>query len=732
MKLLLPRAASLAAAALLSLLPAPAARAQEPAFDVDALLDVIGGSGSGTTVQFLGGASAFLPERALDDGSRERRERTKDRVWVVIEKDGEEVIRWKCQVRPLLAVFHRVAPVGTPSASTLSEAGDYTIKALYDDEPIAAVPFAAKLVQSGDPFDPKTSLEVEAPMLRWGQLRFTNPGGDRRHVEVGLRLRGGEFELGPKERLDVEIREAGRVIYSCGQIGTGALRGHGRWIRFRQQVTFPRSQGGAAIQLSDFLKKDGDYQVVVRHGDDVLRAYGYRVEEGKAVPHARSAFDHRPRAEYLLPRVPTDLEGRGTLELTWMEPLDPASLASTGENAAAAMPAAATRARWKPVAVAPARAPELVVTDVAARVDAHLAAGKDIIAYGTGAVRGVAYLRCGEDREVTFEGGTDVSSKVFFVCGPRLVLVKNRQVLIHDTRSSVTREVPLEDVHLAKVPSEFTKGRTIDADGMLVAVLCDPTKTSDRRSVKVIDLSGDEPRIIALGLPDAEPSHLAAVAVDAAGGAVVVTSDRQKALFSAPIAADATFRRLDLSAHDGIPRDCAPVVRGGLAAVFDASGTRKLRLVDLDSGEVRTVAPLAKAERWFDFDGSTVALATSESNGGEYRVVRGPADGGTAPPAGSGDDVGSGKLGFGTRTTLAGDGLLFVSGSGKGGVGSSEFLHVTAGDAWTTVTRTGAPLHGVDVIAGEFLVAFKTGKARDARVGYVLLGEGTTPEMLAR
>lgn len=261
---------------------------------------------------------------------------------------------------------------------------------------------------------------------------------------------------------------------------------------------------------------------------------------------------------------------------------------------------------------------------------------------------------------------------------PKLVLVKGKQVVVYDAESRTHVEIPLDEVTLASSPRGLFKGGPIAADGV-----------------------------------------------------VVVGSDRKNGIFTAPVSPGADFQFHDLSGHDGFPKDCAPIVRNGQAAVFDSTGTRKLRLVNLATGAVRSVAPLAKAERWFAFDGERVALAGNESNGSDCRVLMGKAEG-SAPtaPGGSGDAFGSGKLGYGQSVAMTQGGLVFTAGTGKSGIGSSEVLYVTDGAQWKAALMGDAKVPAVDVVLGEHMVAFKTGKSRDAKVAYVLLGNGSKPDDL--
>lgn len=704
--------------ALTALPLAAAAAAQTPCVDTNQLLDTIKTINGGTRFLFTGGRGAFFPEEVFYDG----RSLTKDKnqAYLVLGKGGEEIERWTMLVEKSIGVFCRYRTVGRPSSYEFTAPGDYTLSVAIDDKTLTSVPFSLQLQASGDPFDPKTTAVTDSALMHWAQLRVLDPKSSGANVEVLFWLRGDEFDVPAKESIEVFIENQGQKVYRVGALPGGAMPKGGDWAKFTKSVQYRKEQGSGLVKLSEFTKRDGDYRIVLRHGVKALKAYPFVIEGGKVVAHARSAFGHQPGTRFLLPRVVGGRESGQFVDVTWIEPA--ADGAPEPEAAAVAGPSAASRAAWMPAPAAPERATEIRLTDISSRVDAHIAAGDGIVAYGTGAGSGVAYLRVGEDTEMTFVGGSDASSKVFFVCGKKLVLIKGRGLVIHDTETGSNFEVPESIVTLPRTPSDITKGRHVDADGMLVAVICNPAKVTDGRTVKVLDLTGPEPSVIALGFPEAEPNELVSIAVDAAGGQVVVGNDRQNALFAAPIAAGAPFNKLDLSAHDGLPKDCAPIVRGGFAAVFDTTGTRKLRLVDLETGAIQTVGPLAKAQQWFAFDGARIALAGNTSYGSSYAVLVGTKDGGVSAPAGSGDSVKSGKNGYGQRVALSESGIVFVSGEGKGGISNDEVLFTTDGSDWHSVLHAGAPLKAVDVTAGQHLMAFKTGKSRDARIGYVLLG----------
>ena len=712
--------------ALACALPIPTALAQAPCADARALLDALSIPKGGDRLMFVGGYGAFFPEDAHYDGSARM---GKDfRCHLVIDRAGQEVGRWPMLVQPASKVFQRFQPFGASPVLQVTGPGTFTMSVEFNGEDVASVPFEIAAQASGDPFDPATTYSIDADLCDWAQL-VVRHGGSQESISASFRLRGLDLAAHAGKDMEVTVERQGRVVYAGGSIGRTALGDGVNWQTFNKQLRYPDQKGGGFLPASEFTKVDGTYRLVVRCEGRAVRAWEFTVQGNTIQPHARSSFDHAPRTDYLLSRAVLP-ENEGYESLFWLEPLaDPA--AAPEAIPASAPVSAAARALWKPTVAAPARAPRVVVTDIAARVDAHIAAGDGVVAYGTGPNTGVAYVMCGDDVERSIPAGAEFSSKAFFFAGKKLVLVRKNEVCVFDTESGLLTELPADQVWLSRSPYAALKGRHIVFDGNLVAVLCDPKKTSDRRVAKVIDLSGAEPRIIGLGFPDATPSELVSIAVDAEGGRLVLASARKDCLFHAPLAEDAQFAKVGLSGHDSIDRSCAPIVRRGVAATFDATGSRKLRLVDLDAGTVRTLCGMGKSLRYFDFDGDRVALASDVSHGSSYEVRVGDASGQPAAPAGAGESAKYGKAGYAQRVALYGSDLVFASGSGAGGIGKDEVLLGTDGKAWHEVERGGAPLPAVDVTLGQHVLAFKTGKSRDARIGYVLLGKGMGPAGLS-
>ncbi|MEM1447618.1 MAG: hypothetical protein AAF957_08260 [Planctomycetota bacterium] len=710
----------------LSAIAPPIAHAQSPCADARALLDAVSAPRAGKRILFTGGFGAFFPADSHNDGSAKSRQSF--RCQMTLDRAGEEVGRWPLLVQGEGKVFQRFQAFGGSPIHELTEGGEYVLSVEFDGDDVTSVPFRVEARTSGDPFDPATTYVVDSDLGRWAQIVVSHASA-RPTVSVAFRLRGEDLGLAEGDDLDLTVERRGRVVYDGGRLG--AITDASGSRTYTKQLRYPDTQGGAFLPLDDFTKVDGTYRVVLRSGGEAVRAWDYVVENGALRPHARSSFEHAPRSDYLLSRVCLPENG-GHEDLVWLEPVvDPAAdpVFDTGALRAVAA-SAATRALWKPTTPAPERSPRVVVTEVAARVDAHIAAGDGVVAYGTGPVSGVAFLRCEDGVERSIPDGASFSSTAFFVCGRKIVLVERTEIAVHDTESGTLTRIPAEDVSLARTPSDPLKGAPIAADRNLVAVLCSPDEVGDRRVVKVIDLSGDSPRIIDLGFPDATPRELSSIAVDASGGTVVIGSDRKHCLFVAPIAEDADFVSIDLSQHDGFTKNCAPIVRAGVAAVFDATGTRKLRLVDLQSGSVRTLCGLGKSLRYFDFDGERVALASDVSYGSSFEVRVGPVDGQPTAPAGAGESARHGKVGYAQRVALTAEGLVFASGDGRSGISRDEVLLVTDGASWHEVRGGDGPLPAVDVTLGEHVIAFKTGKSRDARVGYVLLGRGMVADGL--
>jgi hypothetical protein len=700
------------------------ARAQTPTIEYSSLLR---GFSMGHETRRLGFQrlwGAFFPEESINRGQANG---PAQEAFLVIKRGGSEVYRNPFYVGAWHTVWTEVRPTGTAINFVFEEPGDYSYGIELDGKTIAEVPFTLTMKGSGDPFNPVKMGFVDGPWSKLAYLSLPEKSNPEKLPTFAFWDRAGVLAGGKNVRVRMEVRQDGDTVFvSRPAVVSGDKNGTG-WKEFKLNFDFLKADGGGAAPLKAVTKKDGTYQVILFHDDQPWKLFRFEVASGAMVPHARSAWGYEPHTDFLVGRTPDKSEAAAH-DLIWMEVESAEALAAAVNKAAAPVAAAsaADRAAWVATPTSPAsRAAKLTLTSANARMDAGLAVGDDIIAWATGSIKGVSWMRVGEDTEHTLPGGQDFHSKHFFVCGKKIVMLRGAQVVVFDTETETLSEIPETEVSVAKSFLDNYKGNKIAADGFLVATLSDPKKVDDRVIAKVVDVSGPAPRVIALKNTELAVGDIDSIAVDAATGKVAMGSNRSSALFVADVAPRAVFERLDLSSIDGYGRDATPMLKGGWLTYFDDSGSKpKLRLIELATKRTQTLPAIGKSYRCYAVTASKLAFATTESRGSEYAIAIGAPGQRAGYPEGAGTSLAgtSAMVGYGSSVAIAGN-LVFIAGQGKSGVGSGEFLQVSDGTGWKTILGSdGKPLPAVDVVASGRLVAFKTGKRNDTKVGYMVLG----------
>lgn len=668
---------------------------------------------------------AFLPPECIYDG----RDLIKDvnQTWAVLRRAGNstELGRWPLLAEKAPTVFSSLRVVGGGIEFNFERPGDYVLSIQIDDDPFGQLPFEVSFVESDDPFNPARKTYVtDGPYKTLSMLTLPDTGAPGEVPFVRVWTRGGIYnKSGDNESLALTIEQNGLLVYTTNETVLRAIDHDSTWRAQDFSLKFPKGQGGGPVKTANLLSNDGTYEVIVRRQGEVERVWRFDVAGGKVVPIPRQELGYQPHFDYLMGRWPGS-DSLKQSDLYWMEALgaeDAVAAASSGP-AAVAGPTDADRAGWVvKSSQAPASGFELTVTSVATRMDSGIAVGPDIIAFGTGSNTGVSWLKVGEESERTIPGGQEASASLFAVCGSKIVLTKRNQVLVYDTTTESMTTIPEEDIYLWRTSGGQYAANFFRADGHLVATLNNPTKVSDRAQVKVIDVSGPEPRIIALHGPDFPPGDINSVAVDAKSGRVAFGSQKQQGIFHAPVAPGAPFTKVDLAAYDSFGRSCQLVLDGSRALYFDAAGAQKLRLVDLDKNQIGVGGQLLNERRYYDIRDGVLGFASDQSRGSGAAVAVGRFGEQLAFPPGTGED----DFGLGQSVAVSEKGLVFVAGDGKGGVGSGEVLYVTDGTAWRPVAGPdGAAIPAVDVVAGPSVIAFKTGKANNTRVAYAVVGTG--------
>ena len=239
----------------------------------------------------------------------------------------------------------------------------------------------------------------------------------------------------------------------------------------------------------------------------------------------------------------------------------------------------------------------IVKTNIALRHDADLECGDDLIAFGTDTIVGVSYIV----PSLAPTAGTPVpdndlySSKAFSVGGDTIFLVGSNavptasggsetgplmfQVSVFDVpTAAITHTFPATDLRLANIPVGTDSAGHIRADGDYCAVRCDQNEVTDGKVLKVIDVSGAAPALIAFDVNPAETGFaLEQVDVDAATKTVVAVADDTFFIYNidTPTAAP-----VQIAAPDGIG-DTQIEISGNYIIAADDQGYERAILVDI-------------------------------------------------------------------------------------------------------------------------------------------------------
>ena len=611
---------------------------------------------SGYLVAFLPGDKTYDPNNVARSGGH--------RLWASIRKDGKEIGKSAFHVQRFNKVFSRayacpdsakLQKEGFSQDIKLSGSGRYELVFYLNEDALTRISFDAELVQSGDPFNPGSTAHVDGP---WKDLARLVSMFGREDPQVSFEMWAKRREKG-SDQYEVKVKHEGDVV----AVGRKRSVSSKNWGKLNFGLTYSRGLGRGVYRRSHLLKKDGRYDVVVTKSGKPYGVWSFVAKGGKVVPHARQALGYKPHGDWLMPRG-MDLEKHNGWAFDWMLRSD-AKTATARANAAPAaaktIPASVRKA-WV-VAAKPATAKSApVLTTCTTRGDAAIAVGDGVIAFGTGGYSGVAWMRCSDGRTQSVPNGQDLLAKVLGACGSKFVFIdKKKRIAVFDTDSGKLETLPETTMQLERVFGGPNKAAPIACSGRLAFVVNDPTKVTDRRIFKVLDLSSDAPRIYNLRNVDGLlPRDVSDVAIDAVRGQVAIASKRKAKIWTANIADGATLREHDLSGNDGV--STMPIVlRAGRVEYRDDASRHLARSLDVSSGKITaSTAPLAEFTR--------------------------------------------------SQSWAFGGGSVFRAGTGS--IGSGEVLELFDGKAWTKVSGPSTTaIAASDVVAGPGLIAFKHGKS---------------------
>ncbi|MBN2448402.1 MAG: hypothetical protein JXO22_16870 [Phycisphaerae bacterium] len=382
----------------------------------------------------------------------------------------------------------------------------------------------------------------------------------------------------------------------------------------------------------------------------------------------------------------------------------------------------------------------IVKTGISMRHDAALRCGTDLIAFGTGygdsSIIGVSYII----PSTAPTAGTPVTNTELYACkgfavgGHTIFLAGSNtaslafQVSVFDALTgTMLKTFDAEEIRLGGIPVGADDPGHMQADGNYCVVICDENEVTDGKIIKVIDVSGAEPALIAFDQNPVDYNNMVdQVAVDAATGTVVV-------------AADDTFFVYDIAAPDVAPTQIAAPngigdvqmqMNGSYVIALDDQSYPQAMLVDLAGA---SIIQLPDGEGTFDLDIGSQTFAfyadydSDDSSGGSQRAAVGTVPGPGFSKAAmddyiDGSTTNNGLVGYaGSLCVVPDDSYVFLGG---------WYLQYSTGGASFVVPADpeGADTYGTpawDVDCSAKLVGFKTATTRsdntETTVGYIIL-----------
>jgi hypothetical protein len=318
----------------------------------------------------------------------------------------------------------------------------------------------------------------------------------------------------------------------------------------------------------------------------------------------------------------------------------------------------------------------------------------------------------------------------FAVAGNKIALVSNFLITIFDTATESATAIGEEQIRLVNTPSGIYSQGHPTADGPYIACRNDPS-SNDGNMVVVIDVTDDVPVILSFTTdPETSVSH---IAVDAAAGQLAAAAGDSFYIYDIndPAAAPVVY---DTSDVGGIG-DNIFTLDGGFIFYEDDEAFGNATFLDTTDGSITQLTENPAAGEQCHNGGIFTYMVdrdSEDSNGNDSRGGIGTVPGPSAALAGDtpidGSTTNNGFHGWSQAcSVMPGGALAFLS--GKGSIGSGEFLQVSTGGGFSLIVDPDGSspygLPGTDVVTSGTLVGFKTGAGTTAgsstKVGYIIL-----------
>lgn len=382
------------------------------------------------------------------------------------------------------------------------------------------------------------------------------------------------------------------------------------------------------------------------------------------------------------------------------------------------------------VSIYPQRgASKIVKTGIAVNYRARIAVGDSIIAYGTGPVKGVDYIKAGDAKGQGIPGGENFSNNSFAtLSGDRIVLTKTDDFSLHLFDAKTGKISEISGVKLKAIGGSMRYGGAIQADGDFLIAL---TESAQGDQITIIDFSGNAP-VVTNYKNWKQNNYLKQMAIDAESGWAAVQGSEEMAAFMFK-SGDGKPLVHGFKDKGGAETDQMKI-DGEILYYFGAKSTKSnLFQMNLRTGEIKQVGEFPAAPSVGANDGTVAYFLdrdAKDKNGTEARLAV-MKKGGTPVVAAptdrfiDGSTKNNGIIGFGNMIAVTPDGkYVFIAGNES--VGRTEILQYYDGAGVKLVNdgisaTSPKALPGSDIVANSSLVAFKIGTDNNTSLAYIKL-----------
>ena len=693
------------------------AQRPRPVMDFTSVLNTLDVSESDGQLEFNSKANlfaAFVPKNSLVD--------------VAFRKIGEpvELHSTLLDMKEHYGKFVSAKPVEFLDETKLVEPGDYLVTYRCNNVPVTRLRVSLT-VQDG-------VYRLNGPWQNWAQLRtpLSRSGQDTPQFVCWLRNETGNPDA--PQKYSFQIRKNDELVYEAEDAEVSSTQ----WQPVIRKFRFPLNIGGNLVTPIEFFNREGEFTIQIRRGKQIYGIFPFQVTDGKLQFHPYQLRNHKPTYEYMITRFAGESDdGRDATNVFWLnsKPIDLAEVANDSGGGKFITRKRRDNWNWLPTAD-PDRKFSLVQTDVQANDKTHLAVGDDLVVYGTSYPQGVAYLKAGVADEQKIPGGHSFDSRLFWVCGKKIVLIKHKSLTVYDTESDQLYPVRANEIQLYDVSGGLYRSNMVHADGNLIAVVNDLGQLRDQRTIKIVDLGSSQPEIISIRNGKFIPPEISGIAVDVKSETVVVASWQRKTVYHAPIQPNAEFVERSLADFNGIGRKQFHIVNGGLLYADNDSNLRYLKLDGESTPLTLSNGKIGVGGAGFAGNKKRVVMTTEKQSGTRFEMA--VADFSQIPRVleGTGSPIPgtTGEFGLAGHATITDDGTVFLSGTPGGGIGIGEYLQAQhpLWNNWRSIVDTsGKPIQAIDVTCGPRLLAYKNGGYnKKTTIGYATFGTEIDPAEL--